>query len=284
MAAKLINDEQAVARFHREMEAVAALDHLHVVAAFDADQTEGTHFLVMEYVEGESLAALLKRDNRLPVATACEYVRQAALGLAHAHERGMAHRDIKPANLLLARTAEGQPLVKILDMGLARFTVERGEETEPTSTGQVMGTPDYIAPEQARSTKRADIRSDIYSLGCTLFRCLTGQLPFDGESVMEKLMARAMGDAPPLRQYLPEAPAALEAVVARMLAGDPAARYQTPTEVANALAPFSSPSAALSQSLTAARSSRGWKHTAGASSRSRCRSVPAAACARRRSG
>ncbi len=254
MAPKLIGDEQAVARFHREMEAVAALDHPHVVAAFDADQTEGTHFLVMEYVEGESLAAILKRDSRLPMATACECIRQAALGLAHAHERGMAHRDIKPANLLLARTADGQPLVKILDMGLARFTVERGEETELTSTGQVMGTPDYIAPEQARSTKRADIRSDIYSLGCTLFRTLTGQLPFDGESVMEKLMARAMGDAPPLRQYLPETPAALEAVLAKMLARDPAARYQNPAEVAAALAPFSSP---VFQNLTAGRLSRG---------------------------
>jgi len=239
MATKLVSDEQAVSRFRREIEAVAALDHPNVVAAFDADQTEGTHFLVMEYVEGESLAALLKREHRLPIATACDYIRQAALGLAHAHERGMAHRDIKPANLLLTRTSDGQPLVKILDMGLARFTVERGEETELTSTGQVMGTPDYIAPEQARSTKRADIRSDIYSLGCTLFRCLTGHLPFDGESVMEKLMARAMGDAPPLRQRLPEAPAALEAVVAKMLARDPAARYQTPADVAAALEPFS---------------------------------------------
>jgi len=235
MAPKLVSDEQAVARFRREIEAAAALNHPHVVAAFDADHVEGTHFLVMEYVEGESLADLLKRQNRLPVTTACEYIRQAALGLAHAHERGMAHRDIKPANLLLTRTADGQPLVKILDMGLARFTSERREDSDLTSTGQVMGTPDYIAPEQARSTKSADIRSDIYSLGCTLFRCLTGQLPFEGESVVEKLMARAMGDAPRLRQYLPEAPAPLEAVVSRMLARDPAARYQTPTEVAAAL-------------------------------------------------
>ncbi len=254
MAQKLVSDEQAVARFHREIEAAAALNHPHVVAAFDADQVDGTHFLVMEYVEGESLAEVLKRQNRLPIATACEYIRQAALGLAHAHERGMAHRDIKPANLLLTRTADGQPLIKILDMGLARFTVERGEETELTSTGQVMGTPDYIAPEQARSTKTADIRSDIYSLGCTLFRCLTGQLPFDGESVMEKLMARAMGDAPPLRQYLAEVPAALETVVAKMLAREPAARYQTPVEVAAALEPFSTPS---SPALTSARVSRG---------------------------
>jgi WD40 repeat protein len=239
MSPKLVSDEQAIARFHREIEAAAALSHPNVVTAFDADQVAGTHFLVMEYVEGESLAELLKREGRLPIATGCEYIRQAALGLTHAHERGMAHRDIKPANLLLTHTPDGQPLVKILDMGLARFTCDSREETELTSTGQVMGTPDYMAPEQARSTKSADIRSDIYSLGCTLFRELTGRVAFDGENALEKLMARAMGDAPSLREFVPDAPAGLESVLARMLARDPAARYQTPVEVALALEPFS---------------------------------------------
>lgn len=238
MAEKLVGDEMAVARFEREIRAAAALNHPHVVTAFDAESIQNTHFLVMEYVPGESLDAVLRREHRLPVAVACEYVRQAALGLAHAHEMGMAHRDIKPSNLLLTVGADGRPLVKILDMGLARFTSDSGGESELTATGQVMGTPDYISPEQARSTRAADIRSDIYSLGCTLFRALAGELPFGGQSVVEKLMARALEEAPPLRLYFPEAPAGLPEVVAKMLARDPAWRFQTPREVAAALQPF----------------------------------------------
>jgi WD40 repeat protein len=238
MAEKLVRDETAVARFHREIRAAAALNDPHVVAAFDADQAQNRHFLVMEYVEGEALDVVLKRERRLPIATACEFVRQAALGLQHAHELGMAHRDIKPGNLLVTRDSSGAPLIKILDLGLARFTSERTTDAELTTTGQVMGTPDYIAPEQARSTRSADIRSDIFSLGCTLFRAVTGRLPYEGESVVEKLMARALAEAPPLRQFCPEAPPALELVVARMLARDPKARYQTPREAAAALAPF----------------------------------------------
>ncbi|MBI3861206.1 MAG: protein kinase, partial [Planctomycetia bacterium] len=235
---KLLRDKTAVARFHREIRAAAALAHPNVVTAFDADQAQNTHFLVMEFVEGESLDALIKREGRLAPAEACEYIRQAALGLQHAHELGMAHRDIKPANLLLTRTGDGKSLVKILDLGLARFTSESREEGELTSTGQVMGTPDYIAPEQARNTKSADIRSDIYSLGCTLFRLLAGKVPFDGDNVIEKITARLMDDAPALRTLRPDAPSALDAVVARMLTRDPGARFQTPAEVAAALAPF----------------------------------------------
>lgn len=239
MAQKLVQDAEAVARFHREIHAAAALIHPHVVTALDADHVQNTHFLVMEYVAGEGLDTVVKREAPLPILTACEYVRQAALGLQHAHECGMAHRDIKPSNLLLTWTADREPLVKILDLGLARFTSAASDDQgELTRTGQVMGTPDYIAPEQARSTKNADIRSDIFSLGCTLFQLLTGKLPFTGESVMEKLMARAVGAAPPLRGFRPEAPPELEAIVAKMLAYDPQQRYQTPEEVATALAGF----------------------------------------------
>lgn len=240
MARKLVSDEMAVARFHREIQAAAALTHPNVVTSLNADRVEDTHFLVMEYFDGESLDAILKQHERLPEPLACEYIRQAALGLQHAFEQGMAHRDIKPGNLLVTHTGDGQAAVKILDMGLARFTSESRDERELTTTGQVMGTPDYIAPEQARSTKTADIRSDIFSLGCTLFRALTGQMPFGGETVMEKLSARLLDEPIRLRSLLPEASAGLEALVSKMLARDPAARQQTPQEVAQALLPFAS--------------------------------------------
>ena len=217
MSRNLLQDEAAVARFQREIQATAGLHHPNIVTAFDADHVQDTHFLVMEYVEGESLDELLKREGQLPIEKACEYIRQVALGLQHAFEQGMAHRDIKPSNLLISQMPDGQPLVKILDMGLARFTSECRETGELTATGQIMGTPDYIAPEQARNTKDVDIRSDIFSLGCTLFRALSGRIPFRGETIMEKLSSRLLNDAPRLRNVLPDAPAELEAVVARML-------------------------------------------------------------------
>lgn len=239
MASHLIKDQAAVARFHREIQAAAALHHPNIVTAFDADQVQRTHILVMEFVEGESLDDLLRRKTSLPIQVACEYIRQAALGLQHAHEQGMAHRDIKPANLLVTRSPDGEATVKILDFGLARFTSAAGTDGGGlTQTGQIMGTPDYIAPEQAKDTRSADIRSDIFSLGCSLYRALTGRLPFEGQSIMEKLMARSLNDATPLRRLLPTAPPELEAVLARMLARDPAERFQTPQDVVRALEPF----------------------------------------------
>jgi len=253
MSDALLEDEQAVARFHREIRSAASLEHPHIVATFDADCVGGKHFLVMEYVDGENLQALAKQRGRLPMEEACEYIRQAALGLAHAHERGMIHRDIKPANLLLAFPSTGQggtgndplagdapaqPIVKILDFGLARLANETHGDTALTQTGQIMGTPDYIAPEQARDTKDADIRSDIYSLGCTLFRLLAGEVPFKGQSVMEKLLARALDEAPRVRTLRPDLPPELDECIARMVARDPAARIQTPAEVAAAMAVF----------------------------------------------
>ncbi len=238
LASKALKNPAAVARFHREIQAIAALDHPNIVAAFDADCVDNTHFLVMELVAGEDLDRLAKRVGRLPIGAACEFVRQAAAGLQHAHERGLAHRDIKPSNLLLASTTEGQPIVKVLDLGLARFAAPGDDGGGLTQTGEVMGTPDYIAPEQAQSSKTADIRSDIFSLGCTLFRLLTGTIPYPGETLMEKLMARVMREAPAASSLRPEIPPALDAVVARMLARDPAARHQTPADVAGALVPF----------------------------------------------
>ncbi len=251
MAEALVGDESSVARFHREIRSAAALEHPNIVTTFDADCVGGKHFLVMEFVDGNNLQAVAKQRGQLPMEEACEYIRQAALGLAHAHERGMIHRDIKPANLLVSFPPQletgsavpgadvaGQPVVKILDFGLARLANETHVDAALTETGQIMGTADYIAPEQARDTKAADIRSDIYSLGCTLFRLLAGEVPFQGQSVMEKLMARAMGDAPRIRTLRAELPAELDECLARMVAREPAARLQTPAEVAAAMAHF----------------------------------------------
>src|SRR5262249_41980004 len=205
VALKVINrsltDRPAlVERFRREAPAAARLAHPNSVAAFDAEQAGDTHFLVMEYVEGQSLARVLAERGPLPVTEACAYVRQAALGLQHAHEQGMVHRDIKPHNLM--RTPGGQ--VKILDFGLARFASEAAPpgallagppagEAPPaaslTQTGTMMGTPEYIAPEQARDAHAADIRADLYSLGCTLYDLLTGQAPFPEGTAVEKVRA-----------------------------------------------------------------------------------------------
>jgi serine/threonine protein kinase len=231
----LVGSKDLVARFHREIQAAAALNHPNIVAAYDADSIAGRHFLVMEYVEGRDLGVVVKRGGKLPIGAACEYVCQAALGLQHAHEHGIVHRDIKPSNLML----DSRGRVKILDMGLARIVQDSGnEQTELTHTGQVMGTPDYIAPEQALDSKAVDIRSDIYSLGCTLYRLLTGKVPFQGDGAIAKITARLTNDPPLLRSRLPEAPAELEAVLLTMMARDVADRYQIPTEVVRALTPF----------------------------------------------
>jgi serine/threonine protein kinase len=251
MARSLLARPDAVARFHREVKAAAALNHPNIVAAFDADCVGNTHFLVMEFVEGRDLGYWLAHRRRFPAHFACECIRQVALGLQHAHEYGMVHRDIKPSNLMVAqRTHDDSPVVKILDMGLARFKSESREDGTLTSTGQIMGTPDYVAPEQAQNTKRADIRSDIFSLGCTFFHMLTGRLPYQGESVMAKLMARAAEDAPRVGSLLPEVPRELDELVARMLSRNPAGRPETPAEVAAAIAAFVQAPTAASVALS----------------------------------
>jgi serine/threonine protein kinase len=229
---KLMERPGGVERFRKEVKAAARLSHPNIVTAHDAEAAGDVHFLVMEFVEGVSLERLLEVRGPLPVTHACYLVQQVALGLQHAFERGMAHRDIKPANLLLA--ANGQ--VKILDFGLARFVSESGPAEGLTATGTVVGTPDYMAPEQARSARDADIRADIYSLGCTLYHLLTGQVPFPGNSVLEKLLAHQDQVPVPLAIRRADLPPALEPVLERMLAKDPAQRYATPVEVAHALA------------------------------------------------
>ncbi|MGE5190908.1 MAG: protein kinase domain-containing protein [Deltaproteobacteria bacterium] len=255
---------KSVTRFLREIRSAAAVDHPNIVRALDADVDRDNYFLVMEYVPGRNLKSWIRSEKALPIGWSCECIRQAALGLEHAFEQGMVHRDIKPSNLLVTEDEHGGlPLVKILDLGLARFASETEDEGDVTRSGQVLGTPDYIAPEQARNTKAADIRADIFSLGCTLFELLTGRLPFPGYTAMEKLMARASQDAFRVRQYRPDVPAELDEIVSKMLARDPRMRYTTPVEVAQALAPFATGTAGSVPAPAAAVPSRAGLSTAG---------------------
>jgi WD40 repeat protein len=259
----LTNRVDLVERFRREARAAARLDHPNIVRAFDAEQAGEFHFLAMEFVDGISLAQLLEQRGPLPVAQACEYVRQAALGLQHAHERGMVHRDIKPHNLML--TPDG--VIKVLDFGLARFVRETAAAEmapdDPTQkaglaaaagdlatpggishTGLIMGTTDYIAPEQATDAHAADIRADLYSLGCTLYQLLSGRVPFPDRALLDRLLAHIEQTPTPLAQLRPDVPPKLARIVERLMAKKPEGRYQTPAEVAQALEPFTAVGAA----------------------------------------
>lgn len=189
----LIENGRAVERFVREIELLPRLRHRNIVQAHDAEKTGGLYLLVMEYVEGETLAELIERCGPLPLGTACEYARQAAVGLQYAHEQGLVHRDIKPANLM--RTTSGQ--IKILDFGLARLRSETGAETGLTYEHATMGTPDYLAPEQALDAHHAGSAADIYSLGCTLFHLLTGKPPFVKPSALAVSAAHLHEPPPP---------------------------------------------------------------------------------------
>ena len=175
LPAERVRDPEFVARFQREMQAVGRLDHQNIVRATDGGEAAGKHFLVMEYIPGVNLEELVRQRGPLAVADACELIRQAALGLQCAHEHGMVHRDVKPSNLML--TPDGQ--VKIFDLGLAKLRTTPSSGPEMTGTGQKMGTAGYMAPEQLADCRAVDIRADIYSLGCTLFKLLTGHAPFD---------------------------------------------------------------------------------------------------------
>jgi serine/threonine protein kinase len=222
------------ARFLREMKGLGQLDHPHVIRATDAGQQGGLLYLVMDYVEGIDLSRLVQQLGPLPAAEACELVRQAALGLEYVRSQGLVHRDIKPSNLLLSRTG----VVKVLDLGLVHFEQTEGDQQTPS--GCMMGTGDYVAPEQAEDARAADIRSDIYSLGCTLYALLCGRPPYSGAkyaSLPQKITGHCRHPFPELRCPHP-LPAGLREVLARMTAKNPEERFATPAEVAAALAPF----------------------------------------------
>jgi hypothetical protein len=235
---ELIGTGKALERFRREIETASQLDHPNIVHVLDAGEAGRRPYLVMEFVEGTSLLRRVKQDGPLPSAEAVDYARQTALGLQHALERGVVHRDIKPANLLLAKDKGGAPVVMILDFGLARFESEREDSTRLTEVGKMLGTIDYVAPEQATEAREADIRADIYSLGCTLFYLLTARPAFLGATVVDKLTPRISGEPPPIRTVRADVPAGLEQVILKMMARQPDDRYQAPLEVAQALAPY----------------------------------------------
>ncbi len=233
----LLDHPGAAERFLREIRSAAKLSHANVVGAYSAVQQGELLAFAMEYVEGQDLASLVKSQGPLPILNACYYVQQAASGLQHAFEKGMVHRDIKPQNLILSR--EGRKhIVKVLDFGLAKATREKKDDTGLTGEGKMLGTPDYIAPEQTLDAAKADIRADIYSLGCTLYYLLAGHPPFSGSSLTAVLLAHQMQEAKPLNLVRPEVPEDVAAVVRKMMAKSPDKRYQTPREVVQALNAF----------------------------------------------
>jgi serine/threonine-protein kinase len=268
---EFLSHPRALPRFHREIQAAAQLSHPNIIRAFDAGEVDGTYFFTMEFVDGIDLDRMVRQSGPLRVEQACDYVRQAALGLDHAHQRGLVHRDIKPANLLIARppVAAGASLrsgvfsrptngaapwgvVKILDLGLARM--EDAEQTHLTQLGALMGTPDYLAPEQARNCHTSDIRADLYSLGCTFYHLLSGRPPFPSGSVSDKLLAHQTREPDPAEQVRREKllrgvptgeetpvlklvtiPGEVTFVLSQLLAKRPQDRCQTPAELAAAL-------------------------------------------------
>ena len=248
LAPELLSNPRAVELFQHEVRAAAQLVHPNIVTAYDANRSGGRYYLVLEYVDGPNLGQLVRRRGPLNVGLACDYMRQAALGLQCAHNLGMLHRDVKPANLLVQRHGQdaGSPgLLKVSDFGLARLT-------EPTSKGPgsrrpntlftrqntVMGTPDFLSPEQARSLHKTDIRSDLYSLGCTFYYLLTGEVPYPGGNALDKLLRHSTEKTPDVTELRPETPAPVAAIIARLMAKHPDDRFRTPAELAQALAPY----------------------------------------------
>lgn len=236
-----VDNTSWLARFHREAQAIAALDHPNIVRAYDIDHEEdgerNIHFLVMEFVDGRSIQEIIADDGPLSLEKAVDYFRQAALGLEHAHQAGLVHRDVKPGNLLVDQNG----VVKVLDLGLARFA-EVAEETPLTVTHdeRVLGTADYLSPEQAIDSHTVDSRADVYSLGCSVYFALTGRPPFKDGSLAQRLMAHQMKEAPPIAEFRPEIDEtekgrALAAIVRRMMARDPDQRFQSMADVATTL-------------------------------------------------
>ena len=230
IAPQIASRASSIARFHREMRLLGRLDHPNVVRAFDADQVGDLLYIVMEYVAGRDLEQLLRDRGPLPPAEVAAYMAQAALGLGHAHDRGIVHRDVKPTNLILSE--EGQ--VKVLDLGLGALLEADSQTSFATAAGYSVGTLTYMSPEQADASD-VDGRSDLYSLGCTMYELLTGQIPFPGETVVECLTRRARGNPDPITDLRPDLPPQLVEVLDKLMARRPEDRFQTAAEAAVAL-------------------------------------------------
>jgi eukaryotic-like serine/threonine-protein kinase len=234
---ELLKKPLVLRRFRREAQAAGRLDHPNIVRVYDAESDGDLHFLVMEYVPGVDLSRYLKARGPLSVPQACDIARQMALGLQHAHDKHLVHRDIKPQNVLI----DGQGVVKLLDMGLARATTDGPDPAgsgELTQADMVIGTPDFMAPEQARDSRTVDARADLYSLGCTLYFLLTGRTPFPGGTAVEKLLKHQTDPPPNLLEQRPDAPPTLAAVLEKLLAKRTDDRYPSAAAVAAVLAPF----------------------------------------------
>jgi serine/threonine protein kinase len=261
----------ALIRFQRESHAIAQLRHPNIITLYDADEVDGVPFIAMEYVDGMSLSDMVRQTGPLWIKQACEYVRQAAQGLQHATELGFVHRDIKPSNIVVSQpkknsvsassskslllitvrdvkrksVLEGNwslDRIKILDMGLARLngslTGGHGSLTPLTTAGAVLGTPDYLAPEQARNASAVDVRADLYSLGCTFYFVLTGRPPFPGGTPLEKMIRHQCDDPAPVESLRSDLPEAVARAVAKLLAKKPSDRFQSPAELATVLGSY----------------------------------------------
>ncbi len=226
-----LNNPRAIVRFKREARVGAQLQHEHLVRVYDEGESDGAPYLVMEYIEGKNAGQLVAEGGPMPPALAARLTRQVALGLDHARRKNLIHRDVNPYNILVTRDG----MAKLTDLGLA---IDLADEDAVTRDGATVGTFDYISPEQARHSRSVDTRSDIYSLGCTLYHLVSGRVPFPMPSLPEKLFAHHSQHPEPLETLVPGVPPGLDAVVARMMRKDPADRYATPGEVAEALDPF----------------------------------------------
>lgn len=253
---ELSGNPKVLRRFHQEVKAAARLLHPNIVTAYDAEQAGDIHFLVMEFVDGISLDRIVNRRGAMEIPYAANYMRQTAKGLQHAFEAGMVHRDIKPQNLMVTR--KGQ--VKILDFGLARLASESREDLEGveglpalgvTKIGTILGTPDFMAPEQTFDSSQADIRADIYSLGCTFYYLLAGHPPFTG-TTKAKIMSQRTQNPVPISKLRDDVSAELAEVLDKMLAKEPGERYQTPAELVQALTQLARPMPAAPEKLAPA--------------------------------
>jgi serine/threonine protein kinase len=246
-----VKDTETFGRFQREARLAVRFKHPNAVRTFQWGKTDnGLHYIVMEYLDGDTLEEILKTRKQFPPAEAARLIHQALMGLQHIHELGMVHRDLKPANLMLVPTNPKAKMtstldatVKILDIGLGRALFDEGSDGAPvgndlTGTGAMLGTPEYLAPEQARNAHTADIRADIYSLGCTLYHCLAGRPPFQDSNAVLLMVQHATKPAKPLREFNPAVPEGLQQIVNQMMAKDPAQRYPTPERAAKALQAF----------------------------------------------
>ncbi|WP_417389121.1 serine/threonine protein kinase [Gimesia sp.] len=244
----LASDEQ-IRRFKREVRVAATLEHSNIVRAYDADEARGVNFLVMEYVRGDNLSRIVRVSGPFSLSQAVDCIRQAAGGLQHAHERGIVHRDIKPGNLLL----DDQGTVKLLDLGLAHIVESMGHNSseadsttddsghpfvsrsELTAAGAILGTASFMAPEQSLDAHLVDFRSDIYSLGCTLYYLLTGETPYSGNTIFKVFVQHREGEIPDLQEKRPDVPDSIAAVFRKMVAKNPDERFQSMRELIVAL-------------------------------------------------